>query len=82
MGLKISSQDAFERAMKRNERINRSNEFSKHREPTLAEQIARLEKLEDERRIKRAQEKTEAEKPRFSPLYDAKYKSEQNKKKK
>ena len=52
MGLKICSQDAFERAMKRNERINRSDESNKYREPTLAEQIARLDKLEEEQRQK------------------------------
>ena len=78
MGLKICSQDAFERAMKRNERINRSGDSNKHREPTLVEQIARLERLEEERRQKRMEERLQNEKPRFHPMYEAKLKSEQS----
>jgi len=78
MGLKICSQDAFERAMKRNERINRSNESNKYREPTLAEQIARLDKLEEEQRQKRIEERLQNEKPKFHPMYEAKLKSEQS----
>ena len=78
MGLKICSQDAFERAMKRNERINRSSDSNKHREPTLAEQIARLDKLEEEQRIKRMEARLQSEKPKFHPMYEAKLKSEQS----
>ena len=78
MGLKICSQDAFERAMKCNERVNRSNESNKYREPTLAEQIARLDKLEEEQRQKRIEERLQNEKPKFYPMYEAKLKSEQS----
>ena len=78
MGIKISSQDAFERAMHRNEKINRNNKTTSNKLPTLAEQLAWLDEYNAEQKRKRMEAKIESTQPRFSPLYDAKLKSEQS----
>ena len=82
MGIKISSQDAFERAMRRNEKINRNNKTASNKLPTLAEQLVWLDEYNAEQKRKRAEAKIEALQPRYSPLYDAKLKAEQAEQKK
>lgn len=77
MGIKISSQDAFERAMRRNEKINRNNKTAKNKLPTLAEQLAWLDDYNAEQKRKHMEAKEEANKPRYSPLYDAKRKADE-----
>jgi hypothetical protein len=81
MGFKISPQDAFERAERQHDKFNKHNKTVNNKLPTLAEQIEAFDRLEEENRKKRMEKRTEESAPRFSPLYDAKFKSENNKKK-
>jgi hypothetical protein len=84
MGFRISPQDAFEKAERVHNKINRSVKTEQSKLPTLAEQIEALERLEDENRRKRQAKREEENVPRFAPLYEAKMNSEikNNKKKK
>jgi hypothetical protein len=75
MGFKTCSQDEFDRAMKKFEKINRRNS-TQHRELTLAEQIAKLEHLEEERRKQRLAEREQKPAPKMNPFYEVKMKSE------
>lgn len=85
MSFKTCSQDEFERAMNKFDKINRRNK-TQSKMPSLAEQIKQMDELEEMQRKKYLSQKLEENKPRFSPLYAAKYASEQreknNKKKK
>jgi hypothetical protein len=76
MGFKISPQDAFERAERQHDKFNKRNKTESNKLPTLSEQIEAFERLEEENRRKRMEKRAEESAPRFSPLYDAKFKSE------
>ena len=77
MGFKTCSQAEFEKAMNKFDKLNRQNKSSKHREPTLAEQIADLERKNAQRKEQARLEKEKLNQPRFHPMYEAKFKSEQ-----
>jgi hypothetical protein len=83
MSFKISPFEAFNRAERIHDKFNRRNPTSKSKLPTLEEQLRALDELEEKRRQERLK-KMEEEKneKRFSPLYDAKFKSEQAQNKK
>ena len=76
MAFKTCSQAEFEKAMHKFDKLNRKNKTS-HREPTLAEQIADLERKNLERKEQARLEKEKLNAPRFHPMYEAKLKSEQ-----
>ena len=76
MGFKTCSQAEFEKAMNKFDKLNRNNK-TQHREPTLAEQIADLERKNVERREQARLEREKQNAPRFHPMYEAKLKSEQ-----
>jgi len=81
MGFKISPFEAFNRAERQHDKFNRRNPTSKSKLPTLEEQLRALDEMEEkarQERLKRMEE--EKNEKRFSPLYEAKFKSEQNKK--
>jgi hypothetical protein len=75
MGFKTCSQAEFEKAMNKFDKLNRKNKTS-HREPTLAEQIADLERKNIERKEQARLEREKLNTPRFHPMYEAKLKSE------
>lgn len=76
MGFKTCSQAEFEKAMNKFDKLNRKNK-TQYREPTLAEQIADLERKNEERKEKARLEREKSNKPMFHPMYEAKLKSEQ-----
>lgn len=77
MGFKTCSQAEFEKAMHKFDKLNRNNKLPKHREPTLAEQIADLERKNAQRKEQARLEKERLNAPRFHPMYEAKFKSDQ-----
>lgn len=77
MGFKISPFEAFARAERQHDKYNRRNPTSKSKIPTLAEQLAEIEKMEREAKERARQQREEDNKPRFSPLYDAKRAADQ-----
>jgi hypothetical protein len=77
MGFKISPFDAFDRAERIHDKVNRRIPTSKYREPTLAEQIAELENKNLERKEQARLEREKQNAPRFHPMYEAKLKSDQ-----
>lgn len=83
MGFKISPFEAFNRAERQHDKFNRRNPSQQSKLPTLEEQLKMLEDLEEKARQDRLKkmEETKNEK-RFSPLYEAKFKSEKSKNKK
>lgn len=83
MGFKISPFEAFNRAERQHDKFNRRNPSQQSKLPTLEEQLKMLEDLEEKARQDRLKkmEETKGEK-RFSPLYEAKFKSENQKRKK
>jgi hypothetical protein len=74
--MKTCAQDEFDRAMRKFDKINRQNK-TQNRTLTLAEQIAQLDALEEKQRQERLKAREENTRPRFSPLYGAKFASEQ-----
>ena len=80
MGFKTCAQDEFDRAMRKFDKLNRQNQ-SNSKLPTLEEQLRMLDEMEDKARQERLRKMEESKnEKRFSPLYDAKFKSEQIKK--
>ena len=80
MGFKTCSQDEFDKAIRNFDKFNRKNKSTENKLPTLAEQLAALDVLEEKQRqerLKKAEEQKNEK--RFSPLYEAKLKSEQSK---
>jgi len=81
MGFKISPFEAFNRAERIHDKFNRRNPTSSNKLPTLEEQLRALDEMEEKARQERLRKAEEAKnEKRFAPLYDAKFKSEQNKK--
>lgn len=79
MGFKISPQDAFARAERMNDKFNRKNKTNKFKEPTLEEQIAKMNALDEKNRQERLRKREEEEnKKYFSPMYEAKFNYEQS----
>lgn len=77
MGFKTCSQAEFEKAMNKFDKLNRRNKTS-YREPTLAEQIADLERKNRERAEQaRLEKERNANKVWMHPMYEAKLKGEQ-----
>ena len=77
MAFKTCSQAEFEKAMHKFDKLNRKNKTS-HREPTLAEQIADLERKNVERKEQaRLAKEQQASKIYMHPMYEAKFKSDQ-----
>lgn len=79
MGFKTCSQDEFERAMNKFDKLNRRNK-TQHKTLSLAEQIKQLDELEERQRKEALERKLAENRPRFSPIYDAKMKTEQKEK--
>jgi hypothetical protein len=79
MAFKISPQDAFARAERMNDKFNRKNKTNKFKEPTLEEQIAKMNALDEKNRQERLRKREEEEnKKHFSPMYEAKFNYEQS----
>jgi len=83
MGFKISPFEAFNRAERIHDKVNRRNPTKSNKLPTLEEQLRMLDEQEEKARQERLRKAEEAKnEKRFSPLYDAKFKSEQSQNKK
>ena len=81
MGFKISPFEAFNKAERQHDSFNRKNPTKSNKLPTLEEQLRVLDEMEQKARQERLRKMEESKnEKRFSPLYEAKFKSEQNKK--
>lgn len=79
MAFKTCSQDEFERAINKFDKLNRHNK-TQTKTLSLAEQIQQMDEFEEQQKKKYLSQKLEENKPRFAPLYAAKYASEQKEK--
>jgi hypothetical protein len=83
MGFKISPFEAFNRAERIHDKVNRRNPTSNSKLPTLEEQLRALDEMEDKARQERLRKMEESKnEKRFSPLYEAKFRAEQSQNKK
>jgi len=67
MGFKISPFEAFDRAERIHDKVNRKIKTSDHKEPTLEEQLRNLELLEQKKREQRRLQREQENANRFTP---------------
>jgi len=67
MGFKISPFEAFDRAERIHDKVNRKIKTDSYKEPTLEEQLKSLEVFEEKKRIERQKQREIESRARFTP---------------